>query len=77
MCGKKRKKNSGLNEAFVAIVVLPLLLVNIYAGWRILKIAEALEIPIFGTVHGAPMQLAGLLFVNGVVITLLAVIKGK
>ena len=64
-------------EALTALVVMPLLLANIYAGWEILKFAKKLELPLFGSVDDTPMKLAVLLFANGIVITLLAIIKGK
>lgn len=73
---KKPKKASSSFETFVVIMVIPLLLVNVWVGWKILKIADALKIPILGSVHDAPMQLAGLLLVNCIVIALLAM-KGQ
>ncbi len=78
MNAKRKQKNSGsFFGAFAAIIILPLLLVNIWAGWKILKVAEVLEIPLLGSVHNGPMQLAALLLINCVVITLLAAAKEK
>ena len=74
---KKSKKTAGSFGTFIAIIVLPLLLVNIWVGWRILKIAKVLEIPLLGSVDDGPMQLATLLFINCVTIALLAVVRGK
>jgi len=74
---KKSKKTASSFGTFIAIIVLPLLLVNIWVGWRILKIAKALEIPLLGSVDDGPMQLATLLFINCVTIALLAVVRGK
>ena len=74
---RKRKKAGNFFGVFVGIVILPLLLANIWAGWKILKVAEALEIPLLGSVHNGPMQLAALLLINCVVITLLAAAKEK
>ncbi len=74
---KKSKKTGGSLKTFTVIIVLALLLANIWAGWRILKLAKALEIPLLGSVDNGPTQLATLLFVNCVVIALLAVIKEK
>ena len=74
---RKRKKANNAFGTFVIIIILPLLLVNIWAGWKILRVAEALEIPLLGSVHNGPMQLAGLLLINCVVITLLAAAKEK
>lgn len=74
---RKSKKTASSFGTFIAIIVLPLLLVNIWAGWRILKIAKALEIPLLGSVDDGPMQLATLLFINCVVIALLAALREK
>lgn len=74
---KKSKKTGGSSGAFVAIIVLPLLLANIWAGWRILKLAKALEIPLLGSVDDGPMQLATLLFINCIAIALLVVVRKK
>lgn len=74
---KKSKKTNSSSGTFVAIIILPLLLANIWAGWRILKIAKALEIPLLGSVDDGPMQLATLLFINCVVIALLAALREK
>jgi hypothetical protein len=74
---RKKKKRNNFFGAFIVVIILPLLLVNIWAGWKILKVAEALEIPLLGSVHNGPMQLAGLLLINCVVITLLAAAKEK
>jgi hypothetical protein len=70
-----RKKTKSPLETFFIIIVLPLLLVNIWAIWRILQLAKALEIPMFGSVHAGPTQLAGLLLVNIVIIVLLTMRK--
>jgi len=74
---KKSKKANGSFGTLAVIIVLPLLLVNIWAGWRILKLAKALEIPLLGSVDDGPMQLATLLFINCVVIALLVVARDK
>jgi len=74
---KKKKKKGDVFGTFIVIIVLPLLLINIWAGWRIFRIAEALEIPLLGSVHDGPIQLASLLLINCVVITLLTVVKEK
>jgi len=73
---RKKKKNSSFGT-FIVIIILPLMLVNIWAGWKILRIAEALKIPLLGSVDDGPAQLAILLFANCVVIALLAIIKNK
>jgi hypothetical protein len=75
MAKRKHKKNTF--GTFIAIIVLPLLLINIWAGWRILKIAKSLEIPLLGSVDDGPMQLAVLLFINCVIIALLAITREK
>ncbi len=73
-----RKKKSGtFFGTFVIIVVLPLLLINIWACWKILKVAEVLEVPLLGSVHNGPMQLAGLLLTNCIIIILLAAATEK
>jgi hypothetical protein len=74
---KKSKKANSSFKGFAVIIVLLLLLANIWAGWRILKLAKALEIPLLGSVDDGPMQLATLLFINCVVIVLLIVVKEK
>ena len=71
---KKKKNNTG---TFIAVIVLPLLLVNIWVGWKIFRVAEALEIPLLGSAHDGPIQLAALLLINSVVITLLTVLREK
>jgi len=73
---RKKKKNSSFGT-FIVIIILPLMIVNIWAGWKILRIAEALKIPLLGSVDDGPKQLAILLFANCVVIALLAIIKDK
>ncbi len=74
---RKTKQKNNPFETFVAVIILALLLANIWAGWKILKVAEALDIPLLGSVHDGPMQLAGLLLINCIIITLLAATKGK
>ncbi|MDD5727178.1 MAG: hypothetical protein PHV59_01320 [Victivallales bacterium] len=73
--GKKtRRKNTDNPFASVfMIAVLAVLLANVWAGWKILKIADVLEIPLFGPVHQGPAQLAALLLINCIVISLLVV----
>lgn len=74
---RKSKKANSSFKGVVVIIVLSLLLANIWAGWRILRLAKALEIPLLGSVDDGPAQLAALLFINCVVIALLAVVKEK
>lgn len=77
MAKRKKKKADNVFGTFILIIILPLLLVNIWAGWRVFRIAEALDIPLFGPVHDGPIQLASLLLINCIVITLLTVAKEK
>ena len=77
MNAKKKKKKDNLFGAFIVIIILPLLLVNIFAGWKVLKVAKSLEIPLLGSVDDGPGQLATLLFINCVVLALLTVSKRK
>lgn len=74
---RKKKKAANFFGTFVVVIVLALLLCNIWVGWKILKVAEALDIPLLGSVHNGPIQLAALLLINCIVITLLAVAKEK
>ena len=75
---KKRKAKSTSNiDSFVVIIVLAVFIANIWAGWKILKIADVLEIPIIGSVHNGPLQLAGLLLANSVVICILSITRSK
>jgi hypothetical protein len=76
MARKKKKKTNNVGTIIV-VIVLPLLLVNIWAGWKIFRVAEALEIPLLGSVHDGPIQLAALLLINSIVITLLTVLREK
>lgn len=77
MNAKKKKKKDNLFGAFIVIIILPLLLVNIFAGWKVLKVAESLEIPLLGSVDDGPAQLAALLFINCMVLTLLTISRRK
>lgn len=74
---KKQKKADNFWGTFVVMIVLPVLLVNIWAGWKIMKIAKFLEIPLIGSVHNGPAQLAALLLINCVVIVLLTAAREK
>lgn len=81
MCAKKKKRKSkksgGFFEFFIILVVFPLLLVNVWVGWKVIKIAKLLEVPIFGSVNDGPIQLAGLLMANCIIIVMLSILKGK
>ncbi|MFA6714944.1 MAG: hypothetical protein WCS27_06170 [Victivallaceae bacterium] len=74
---KKQNKTDSFRGTFIVIIVLPLLLANIWAGWKIMQIAEMLKIPLLGSVHNGPAQLAGLLLVNCIVIVLLTAANEK
>jgi regulator of protease activity HflC (stomatin/prohibitin superfamily) len=74
---RKQTKVNGFWGMFIIIVVLPVLLVNIWAGWKIIKIAKFLEVPLLGSVHQGPAQLAGLLLINCIVIVLLTAAREK
>ncbi|MDD5699274.1 MAG: hypothetical protein PHH77_11720 [Victivallaceae bacterium] len=74
---RKRKNAAGSTGTVVLIIVLPLLLANIWAGWKILRMAECLKLPLLGAVNDGPLQLGGLLLANCIALTLLAIINGK
>lgn len=74
---KKAKKTNSLWGTFVIIIVLPVLLADLWAGWKIIRIAKFLEVPLLGSVHNGPAQLAGLLLINCLVIVLLTAAKEK
>jgi hypothetical protein len=74
---KRNTKNTNGIDSFIVIMVLAVFCANIWAGWRILKIADILEIPIIGPVHNGPFQLAGLLLANSIIICILSITRGK
>jgi len=77
MAKKKQKKTNNAFGTFVLIIVLPVLLINIWAGWKILNLADVLQIPLIGSVDDGPRQVAALLFINCGVVALLAMTKRK
>ena len=79
MAARKKRKTKNTNgiDSFIVIMVLAIFLANIWAGWKILKIADVLEIPIIGSVHNGPLQLAGLLLANSIIICILSITRGK
>jgi hypothetical protein len=48
---------------------------NLYASWKVFKVAEWLEVPVFGSFHNRPAQLASLLLINTGLLAVLAIIK--
>ncbi|MDD5597188.1 MAG: hypothetical protein PHV82_04545 [Victivallaceae bacterium] len=74
---KKQKKTDSFRGTFIVIIVLPVLLANLLAGWKIMQVAEMLKIPLLGSVHNGPVQLAGLLLINCAVIVLLTAANEK
>lgn len=71
----KSRKSSG--NSIVMLAVFSLAAANLFAAWRIFQLAQLLEIPLIGSLHGGPEQLAILLLVNtGAVLWLLALKYG-
>ena len=75
---RKKRKGSSFYAGFAGLVIVPLLLVNLYAAWKINQIAEWVEVPLFGSFYSGPAQLTTLLLLNcGVVLLLLIFHESK
>jgi regulator of protease activity HflC (stomatin/prohibitin superfamily) len=77
MAARRKKKKSG-NSGFrslLCLVVLPLMAANLYASWKVFKVAEWMEVPVFGSFHNGPAQLASLLLINTGLLAVLVIIK--
>lgn len=74
---RKRKNAAGITGTLIPAIVLPVLLADIWAGWKILRLAELIRLPLLGPVDAGPLQLAGLLLGNCIALTLLALIGGS
>ncbi|MFA6104507.1 MAG: hypothetical protein WCV67_20050 [Victivallaceae bacterium] len=76
MTAKRRKKGSGYS-VFVGFVVVPLLVINLFAIWKLSQVTGWADFPLFGSMLGGLAQLMIVLIVNSVAIAMLIMMKGS
>ena len=76
MTAKRRKKGSGYS-VFVGFVVVPLLVINLFAIWKLSQVTGWADFPLFGSMLGGLAQLMIILIINSVAIAMLIMMKGS
>jgi hypothetical protein len=73
---KRKRKNPGYS-VFVGFAVFPLLVINLFAIWKLSQITGWANFPVFGSMVGGLAQLMIILIVNSVAIAMLILMKGS